>query len=162
VPTGDLKSQSLAVAVSGKFKSFYADKPVPKPEGSDEESSEAEPSEESTTEETIPESLETQIVVVGNARFVTSNFLGRSRANMLFFENAVDWMTLGEDLIGIRSRFVTDRPLKEISEGSKLLVRIVNIGGASLLVIAFGLTRFIFRRRAKKIFETYSALGSTG
>jgi ABC-2 type transport system permease protein len=170
VPTGNLKSYPLAVAVSGKFKSFYAGKPVPKsvgagssePARTDEESSEAESSEEPSTEEIIPESPETQIVVVGNARFVTSNFLGRSRANMLFFENAVDWMTLGEDLIGIRSRFVTDRPLKEISEKGKLFVRIINICGASLLVIAFGLTRFIFKRRAKKIFETYSALGGTG
>jgi len=148
MPTGDMKSYPLAVAVSGKFKSFYAEKGVPEPEEPGEGSSEAEPSEESSTEETIPESPETQIVVVGNARFVTNNFLGRSRANI--------------DLIGIRSRFVTDRPLKETSEGSKLLVRIINIGGASLLVIAFGLTRFIFKRRAKKIFETYSALGGTG
>ena len=162
VPTGELKSYPLAAALSGKFKSFYAGKPVPEPEKSDEDSSEPEPSEESSTEETIPESSETQIIVVGNARFVDGQFLGRSGANLLFLENAVDWLTLGEDLIGIRSRFVSDRPLKEISEKSKLFVRIINICGASILVIAFGLARFIFKRRAKKIFETYSALGGTG
>ena len=77
----------------------------------------------------------------------------------MFIENAVDWVTVGSDLISIRSRFVTDRPLKEISESSKLFVRIINICGASFLVIAFGLIRFIFKRRAKKVFETYSALG---
>jgi gliding-associated putative ABC transporter substrate-binding component GldG len=160
MPTGDMKSYPLGVAVSGKFKSFYDGKPVPEPEESDEGPSEAKSPEEPSTAEIIPESPETQIVVVGNARFISAGFLGRSGANLLFFENAVDWLTLGEDLINIRSRFVTDRPLKDISEGWKLFVRIINIGGASFLVIALGLTRFILKRRAKKLFETYSALAS--
>jgi len=157
VPTGDMKNQTLAVAVSGRFGSFYADKPVPLVEESEAGTSEAEPA-----AETIRESPETQIIVVGNARFATSGFLAQFRYNRLFFENAVDWLTLGEDLISIRSRFVTDRPLKEISENAKLFVRIINICGASFLVIAFGLVRFIFKRRAKKIFETYSALSNAG
>lgn len=159
-PTGALKTYPLAAAVSGKFKSFYAGKPVPEPEEPDGETPEIDPSQETDAVETILESPETQIVVVGNARFVTNRFLGQFRTNGLFFENTVDWLTLGEDLISIRSRFVTNRPLKEISESSKLFVRIINICGASFLVIAFGLMRFIFKRRAKKIFETYSALGS--
>ena len=57
---------------------------------------------------------------------------------------------------------MTDRPLKEISENGKLFVKIINIVGASVLVIAFGLIRFIFKRRAKKNFETHSALDGTG
>lgn len=162
VPTGELKSYPLAVAVSGKFKSFYAGKPIPEPEKSEEDTPEAEPSGSSSEAETVSESPETQIVVVGNARFASSAFLAQFRINQLFFENAVDWLTLGEELISIRSRFVTDRPLKEISENAKLFVRIINICGASVLVIAFGLIRFIFKRRAKKVFETYSAYGGTG
>ncbi|MBD3184055.1 hypothetical protein GF312_17355 [Candidatus Poribacteria bacterium] len=152
VPTGDMKSYPLAVAVTGKFDSLYADKPVPEPEMPEGEETQPEPA----SGETLIESPETQIVVVGNARFIANDFLGRSRANMLFIENAVDWMTLGEDLINIRSRFVTDRPIKEISENAKLFVRIINICGAALLVIAFGLVRFIFKRRAKKVYEAYS------
>ncbi len=169
--TGDLKTYPLAVAVSGKFKSFYADKPVPDLERSDEETPEIEPSQESSAEETIPESLETQIIVVGNAKFVTNTSLRQFGANRLFFENAVDWLTLGEELISIRSRFVTERPLELIlemekenpqrAERLKLFIKIINICGAPFLVIAFGLARFLFKRRAKKVFETYSALGGT-
>jgi len=175
VPTGDMKSYPLAVAVSGKFDSFYADKPVPEPEAkeeADEGASEAEPSAESSPEETIKESLETQIIVVGNARFITAGFLKQFGTNLLFLENAVDWLTLGDELISIRSRSVTDRPLELIqemakenpqrAEGVKLFVKIINICGASLLVIIFGLAKFIFKRRAKKVFETYSSLGGTG
>ena len=161
VPTGELKSYPLAAAVSGRFKSFYAGKPVPEPEKSGGDSPQVELSEESSPEETIAESLETQIIVVGNARFITDMFMGRSKSNLLFFQNAVDWLTMGEDLINIRSRFVTDRPLKDVSESSKLFIRIISICGAPFLVIAFGLTRFLFKRRAKKVFETYSAIQSS-
>ncbi len=159
VPTGEMKSYPLGVAVSGKFTSFYAGKAIPEPEASEEGTPAPATSPESSSGETVSESPETQIVVVGNGRFLT---MGRTGTNMLFLENAVDWMTLGRDLISIRSRFVTDRPLQEISERGKLFVRIINICGAPFLVVVFGLTRFIFKRRAKKIFETYSALGSTG
>lgn len=158
--TGNLKTYPLAVAVSGRFKSFYADKPVPEVEELEGDSPESTPVQEPDMADTIPESPETQIVVVGNARFVTNRFLGQFGTNGLFFENAVDWLTVGSDLISIRSRFVTNRPLKQISESSKLFIRIINICGASFLVIAFGLIRFIFKRRAKKLFETYSSLGS--
>jgi gliding-associated putative ABC transporter substrate-binding component GldG len=173
--TGDLKPYSLAVAVSGKFESFYAGKPVPEPEKPDEESPGIEPPQEVSAEETISESPETQIIVMGNARFATNGTLARlrradSHSNRLFFQNAVDWLTLGEELINIRSRSVTDRPLELITglekenpqraERLKLFIKIINICGAPLLVIAFGLTRFFFRRRAKRVFETYSALGS--
>ncbi len=162
IPTGELRSYPLAAAISGKFKRFYAGKSVPEPEKPEEDSAEAKLSGDSSAEEIIPQSLETQIVVVGNARFITSRFLAQFGVNRLFFENAVDWLTLGEDLINIRSRSVTDRPLKEISENGKLFVKIINIVGASVLVIAFGLIRFIFKRRAKKNFETHSALDGTG
>lgn len=156
--TGNLKTYPLAVAVSGRFTSFYADKPVPEVEELEGDGPESTPPQELDTAETIPESPETQIVVVGNARFITNDSLRQFGSNGLFFENAVDWLTVGSDLISIRSRFVTNRPLKEISESSKLFVRIINICGASFLVIAFGLIRFIFKRRAKKLFETYSSL----
>lgn len=162
IPTGEMKNHTLGVAVTGKFRSFYADKPVPEPERPAEGFPGTEPPGESGTRETIKESPETQIVVVGNARFISSGFLAQFRPNQIFFENAVDWMTMGEDLISIRSRFVTDRPLKEVSEKTKLFIRVVNIGGVPILVIAFGLARLIFKRRAKKMFETYSALGGIG
>jgi len=173
IPTGELKSYPLAVAVSGKFDSFYADKPVPEPEAeADEDTPEVEPSADSGTEETIKESVETQIIVVGNARFITAGFLGQYAPNLLFFENAVDWLTLGDELISIRSRSVTDRPLELIQELAKenpqraervkLFVKIINICGASFLVVVFGLAKFMFKRRAKKVFETYSSLGGVG
>ena len=62
MPTGALKSYPLAVTVSGKFESFYADKPVPEPEASGEGSSEAEPA-EVTEESADAETNEVQVAV---------------------------------------------------------------------------------------------------
>jgi ABC-type uncharacterized transport system involved in gliding motility auxiliary subunit len=57
----------------------------------------------------------TKIVVVGDGDFVTDQYL-RSPINLTLFLNIVDWLTSpeGEGLISIRSREVTNRPLKEI------------------------------------------------
>jgi len=156
IPTQDMKNFPLAIAVTGKFKSFYADKPVPEITQPIEDTSETNTI---TNIQTVKESPETQIIVVGNAKFMTSGFLSQFRANRLFIENAVDWMTLGDELINIRSRNVPDRPLKQISEEAKFAIRVINIVGIPILVIVYGLARFILKRRARKLFETYSSLG---
>ena len=64
---------------------------------------------------TKTESEQTQIVVVGTAQFLTQ--LRPDGVN--FFLNTVDWLTLGDALIGIRSHTITDRPLREVSEIEK-------------------------------------------
>ena len=69
--------------------------------------------------------------------------------------NTVDWLTLGNDLIGIRSRGITTRPLQEVSEGVKSAVKFVNIFAIPILVIVYGLIRVYARRRARKIYEAY-------
>lgn len=142
-PPGSQRSYCLAAAVTGRLKSSYADKPIP-----------PEVKNVSRNWETIKESPHTQIIVVGNSSFISNNFAGNNfirqfSFNVTFFLNAIDWLTLGEDLIGIRSRVVIDRPLKELSEPGKRLVRYLGIGGMPLLVIGFGLLRFMLRRRKK-------------
>jgi gliding-associated putative ABC transporter substrate-binding component GldG len=142
----EIKTEShlLALAASGKFKSFYIDKPIPTAEESkDKKEAEAK-------RETIKESPETQIIVIGNSRFINNEFLSRFRDNRVFFLNIIDWLTLGEQLIGIRSRGATDRPLKETTEYMKTLIKSFNMFGVPILLILFGLLRFYLRRRKKR------------
>ncbi len=135
------ESYPLVLAASGKFKSFYADKPIP----TDEEKKETE-----SQREIIKESPETQIVVIGNSRFISDNFLSQFKGNQLFLLNIVDWLTLGEQLIGIRSRGATDRPLKETTEYMKTLIKSLNMFGVPLVLILYGLLLFYLRRRKKR------------
>jgi ABC-type uncharacterized transport system involved in gliding motility auxiliary subunit len=70
--------------------------------------------------------------------------------NQEFILNAIDWMTLGDKLIAIRSRGATDRPLALGSGVGKLVFKYANTFGMAILVAIFGLVRFSVRRRARR------------
>ncbi|MBN2372640.1 Gldg family protein [bacterium] len=145
-----LKRIPLAILISGRFESFYANKDAPyegikKAEGDKNEDSQR---------LSIAEK-DAQIVVVGNSRFIQDDFLGRFPENATFFLNVVDWLTMGESLIGIRSREKTERPLPEMSETKKAFIRYVNIFGVSILLIMFGLVKFLLKkRRSLNLYES--------
>ncbi|MCZ6678704.1 MAG: GldG family protein [Candidatus Poribacteria bacterium] len=152
-PTSKRGTYTVAAALSGVFKSFYANKEIPTVESSESEDDELpKPTDEERTTKT--ESEPTQIIVVGNSRFLQQ---GRPDGQ-IFFLNTVDWLTLGEDLINIRSHGVTDRPLKEVSESEKFFLKFLSIAGVPILVVVFGLVRFFLRRRAKRLVEIYGAV----
>ena len=151
-PASVQQAHTVAASLSGVFKSFYAGKAIPPAESSESaEGVTAKPAEEEQTTKT--ESEATQIVVVGNSQFLQQ---GRPDGQ-LFFLNTVDWLTLGEELINIRSHGATERPLKEISESEKFFLKFISIAGVPILVVAFGLVRFILRRRAKRMVEAYGS-----
>jgi ABC-2 type transport system permease protein len=149
------KERPLAVLLQGTFKSFYAGKPAPAV------------SEGSTSEKEPPprldKSAETAILVVGSSKFVRDDFLGLGDSNLDFVLNAIDWMTLGGKLIGVRSRISTDRPFAPeinqcITEGyctkgsfpRLLFARILGPFLLPIAVVIYGLVRFQFHRRSKK------------
>jgi len=143
---GEMKERIMGVALSGKFKSFYAGKKVPAAD--EEKKTPALPQQKEPLFK--PESTETKLIVVGNSRFITENFPAEFDGNRIFFQNVIDWVTVGDALIGIRSRESTDRPLMVVSEPAKAAIRFINILGVSILAGLFGLGRFYLRRRRKK------------
>ena len=152
-PASVQQAHTVAVSLSGVFKSFYAGKAIPPVESSEsDEAMTAKPAEEERTTKTDSEA--TQIVVVGNSQFLQQG----QRDGQLFFLNTVDWLTLGEELINIRSHGATNRPLKEISESEKFFLKFISIAGVPVLVVAFGLVRFFLRRRAKRLVEAYGSM----
>lgn len=153
-PSGSTSTAYIvAAALSGTFKSFYSGKEIPAPEIDESETTET-PTSVTEDRETSTESAPTQIVVVGNSKFLEQGRPG----GQLFFLNMVDWLTLGEDLISIRSHAITDRPLREVSESEKTFIRFICVFGIPLIVIAFGLLRYFLRRRAKRLVETYATM----
>ncbi len=158
-PNAESQAYTVAVALEGKFKSFYADKEipsVPSPTSADptQESEAPAPVPDAETRVTKTESEQTQIVVVGTAQFLTQ--LRPDGVN--FFLNTVDWLTLGDALIGIRSHTITDRPLREVSEIEKNFIKYLCIVGVPLIVVVFGLLRYFLKRRAKRFVETYGSV----
>ena len=149
-PSGQQKVHTLAVALSGTFKSFYAGKDIPVVERVETEEQVSEAEDRTTKTDSAP----TQIIVVG-----TSQFLAQPRQDgRIFFQNTIDLLTLGEELIGIRSQTVTDRPLKETSDSERFLLKFLVIGGIPILVSIIGITRYFLRRRAKQLVEAYGKI----
>ena len=156
IPQTDLQVYSVAASLEGKFKSFYADKEIPSietPAPADGENGDdtSVPTQDTDDRTTITESAETQIVVVGTAQFLSQ--LNRNSAD--FFLNSLDWLTLGDALIGIRSQTITDRPLADTSELIKNAIKYICTLGISMLVILFGLIRYFIKGRVRRLVETH-------
>jgi ABC-type uncharacterized transport system involved in gliding motility auxiliary subunit len=170
---GKVSSKITAVALSGTFTSLYNEAPIPAtPDGGeaggpadtaavgDDGAEGAILSGGDDPLSTLPplrQSPETQIIVVGNAQFATDQFLGQFNANSVFLQNVVDYLTLGDQLISIRSRGATDRPLKHVSDGAKSTIKIAGILGTPVLVILYGLVRFGIRRKRMAVREMASS-----
>jgi hypothetical protein len=164
----------------GKFESYYADREIPRTsaeieadaeaasdtgsEGAEEGAGEGggedpegaeEPAKDSREgRTTLDESPSTRILVVGDADFVADAVAQAQRQafveGMIFVLNAVDWFTVREELIEIRSRGFVDRSLGEISDATRRWTKILNIAGVPLLVVLFGIFRFVSRGRGRK------------
>ncbi len=146
----ELKQHLLAAIIRGKFKSFYADKPIPPPKGDQGTA----PIEAEPDRQTIKECINPgTILVIGDSDFIANDMLSGREGNVSFILNAFDWATMGGDLIGIRAKQVPSRPLKETSTGTKLLCKVLNIGLVPCLFILYGLLRFFLRQRDKKLVD---------
>lgn len=130
--------QILAAAVTGRFTSAFPDGP-PADTGVDL----------ATLQKTMTLSVPGRIVAIGDAGFAVDQGM-RSPSNRTFFVNIVDWLTQDESLITIRSREVTTRPLKEISDRQRQMVKYANVFGPPVLVVLLGVWRWQSRRRAKR------------
>jgi len=136
----DKSNLLLAAAVQGSFESYFKDKEAPEPE---------EPSAQFVRpESTLTRSPDNRMVVVGDADFIKDRSI-RSQSNLIFFMNVVDWLSQDENLIAIRSKEVTSRPLKQLSSGQKKLARYANVLGLPVVVILFGLLRWRIRKQVK-------------
>ena len=156
IPDAETQAYPVAVALEGKFKSFYADKEIPSV-ATDDTTSGADneapvPTQDTEARTTITESAQTQIIVIGTAQFLTQ----MRPDGINFFLNTVDWLTFGNALIGIRSQAITNRPLRDVSEIEKNLIKYLCIVGIPLLVVIFGLVRYFLKNRAKRMVEAFS------
>ncbi len=91
-----------------------------------------------------------RIAVVGDSDFIKDSFLRNAPDNLALFQNLADLLSLDEDLINIRSKAISSRPVKELSETGKAAARYGNVFGITVLVIVLGTIRYVSRRRRKK------------
>ena len=61
--------------------------------------------------------------------------------NLIFLMNAVDYLSGDKELISLRSREVTDRPLKKLEDGSRKRWKWANILLPSIIIVGLGFMR---------------------
>jgi len=74
----------------------------------------------------------------------------RDPRQIVFIQNVADWLVQAEDLISIRSKELPLRPLKNIGDMGRNLVKWANMVGPSVLVIIMGIALWRGRAIRKK------------
>ncbi len=130
----------LAALISGNFQSYYTNKEIP-------QDAEGNPI---STGPILNSSPDTRIVVIGDANMINDLYQVPGLDNLTAVLNIIDWLAQDEALIGIRSRSVVSRPLGEVSDGARQVVKYSNMLIPPLIVIGFGLVRWRMRKSAAK------------
>jgi len=102
--------------------------------------------------------LLSQIILISDIRFLDDGSGAESAENHVFLMNAVDYLVGDRGLIELRSREITSRPLKELSDANRKTWKWINIVMPTVLVVGFG----FFRNRkqkasARRVEELYDA-----
>jgi len=79
-----------------------------------------------------------ELMVVGDSKLLFDDSGMSVNDNMIFIMNAVDYLAGDEDLISLRSREITNRPLTELEDSTRKKWKWINIILPSLLIIGLG------------------------
>ncbi|MDR1178923.1 MAG: GldG family protein [Spirochaetales bacterium] len=132
----------LALALGGSFPSFFAGKPAPgETSGAKRDSSDT-----------------TRLVVVGDADAARDVLLrvADSDYNVLFFENAADWLSGEDSLMSIRTRIMRDMTLNRVEDKASkdaliLFSQFINLAAIPLLIAGAGVFRYLRRRERYEV-----------
>ena len=94
-----------------------------------------------------------QVILVGDSDFMADQGGGRSPENHIFIMNSVDYLIGDRDLIALRSREITSRPLEDVSDEAKRTWKWINIFMPSFLIVGFGLIRMRSQKRRSSVLE---------
>jgi ABC-type uncharacterized transport system involved in gliding motility auxiliary subunit len=143
----DRNRKSLSVLLRGQFADAFESQTVPSwPKVDDEDESV-----EAAVEERIEFEPEPgQLLVVGGS-FMFEEELFNVGGHSTFFLNAVDAITLGEELIKVRSKVPVERAIKRVSGGQKIMWRFFTIFFFPIIVAIGGSLHLILRKRLKTI-----------
>ena len=94
-----------------------------------------------------------QIILITDSKFMSDDGGGSAGENHIFIMNAVDYLLGDRELIALRSREITSRPLEELEDGTKSRWKWINILLPSILIIGFGFIRLNRENSRSKVLE---------
>jgi ABC-type uncharacterized transport system involved in gliding motility auxiliary subunit len=136
----------LAVLVEGTFPDPWADASVPEWPAAPSADTTAAAAAVEPAAGAAPPPAPGRLVVIGCSKMFEEMLINQA-GHGLFLLNMIDAVTLGDDLISIRSKQFDQRTFGEVTDGKKLAFRLINIALVPLAVAVFGIGNRIRRRR---------------
>ena len=101
--------------------------------------------------------LPNNIILISDSKFISDNGSGGIAENHIFILNAIDYLMGDSELISLRSREITTRPLKELENGTKSTWKWINMIVPSIIIVSFGFLRFRREKnRSKQLEDIYA------
>ncbi len=147
-PREQRKSFPLAVFLSGEFPDAYAGKPVPEWPKKEEAGGE---SYERPVQKSEISPKPGKLILVGCAKMFDNNLIGE-KGHMTFFVNSIDAITLGEQLIKIRSKQPIDRSLERLSSSARAWWRVFTTFLIPVFLGITGSVHILLRKRSKWVY----------
>ena len=94
-----------------------------------------------------------QLILIPDSKFIADDGGRLASENHIFIMNAVDYLLGDRELISLRSREITNRPLQELEDDEKARWKWINILLPSFLVVAFGGLRMRREKNRAKVLE---------
>jgi len=94
----------------------------------------------------LKKSVPTSMIVIGDGDFVVNGVRPNQQKlpddNINLMVNSVDWLADDTGLIALRTKGITNRPLKIVSDNTKAVLKYVNVFLPILLVLGYGFFRY--------------------
>jgi len=145
-PTPDMFKESgipLAVTLEGNFTSAYQSKQFTPDSGIAIDLSKK-----------LVNGLKSKIAVIGDGDFMQDQYSGGNKDNITLASNLIDYLADDIGLAAIRSRDSNPKPLDEVSEGTRSMVKGINLFIPPALILLFGLFRWRWRVGMRKRLES--------
>ena len=151
----DRQEWPLAVAVTGRFRSAFAESGPPPADGTDGDAAVRR-----STIEASPE--DTRLMVFGSGEFLNDTIMSLSASlhgerylnSLQALQNAVDWAVEDQALLGIRSEGAVTRLLLPIDDSARRAWEVINYVVVALLLCAVGAVWWMRRRGERPMYGT--------
>jgi gliding-associated putative ABC transporter substrate-binding component GldG len=102
-------------------------------------------------------STQSRMVVFGDGDFPINGQQRVQPDNVNLISNAIDWLSDDTGLIELRTKGVSSRPLDELEDSTKTIIKYANFGLPLLFVLLYGVVRFQRNRmkRLRRMSENY-------
>ncbi len=103
-----------------------------------------------------------KIVIISDGDFAVNGERGQAQQlqpdNVSLMANSIDWLSDDTGLIELRTKGVTSRPIDQIEDGTKSMLKYINFLLPILLVIGYGVIRMQVKRnlRVRRMEENYA------